>query len=54
MGGNENTSFYHIMNPKSINIKFLYGDSDPVSKEWTEGILSDIFRRCANNTLPDR
>lgn len=43
---------YHVINPKSINIAQLYGYSDPISKEWTEGILAEIFRRCANNTAP--
>ena len=31
-------------------MKQLYGYSDPVSKEWTEGVLADIFRRCSTST----
>jgi len=45
---------YHVINPKSISIAQLYGYSDPISKEWTEGILADIFRRCATSTQPDK
>ena len=40
---------YYIINPKSSAMKQLYGYSDPVSKDWTEGIVSEIFRKCANN-----
>ena len=32
----------------------MYGYSDPVSKEWTEGVLAEIYRRCATSTLLDR
>ena len=45
---------YHVINPKSIQINQLYGYSDPVSKEWTEGVLGEIYRKCATSTLPDR
>jgi dynein heavy chain len=32
----------------------MFGYADPVSKEWTEGILAEIYRKCANNTSKDR
>ncbi|KRX05785.1 P-loop containing nucleoside triphosphate hydrolase [Pseudocohnilembus persalinus] len=53
-GANEQNTFYHVINPKSISINQLYGQSDPVSKEWTEGILSEIYRKCATNQSSDR
>jgi dynein heavy chain len=37
-----------------VSINNLYGFSDPISKEWTEGILSDVYRACATNTSTDR
>jgi dynein heavy chain len=33
-----------IVNPKSVTLKQLYGDSDPVSKDWMDGVLSHCIR----------
>jgi hypothetical protein len=30
----------------------MYGYLDAISKEWTEGVLAEIFRRCATNNTP--
>lgn len=33
-----------VLNPKSINIDELYGVLDPATRDWTDGLLSNIFR----------
>jgi dynein heavy chain len=40
---------YHVLNPKAITLSQMYGYSDPVSKEWTEGVLAEIYRKCATS-----
>lgn len=40
-----------VLNPKAQPLKELYGDMDPVTRDWTDGILSKLFREL-NDRLP--
>lgn len=33
-----------ILNPKAVTVAELYGVLDPVTRDWTDGLLSNIFR----------
>lgn len=37
----------HTINPKAISVAELYGVLDPETRDWTDGLLSCIFRRVA-------
>ena len=42
----------HLLNPKSITIKTLYGDVDSTG-EWHDGITAIIFRECLEEQSKD-
>ncbi|XP_053061953.1 dynein axonemal heavy chain 10 isoform X4 [Acinonyx jubatus] len=34
----------YILNPKAVSVTELYGILDPTTRDWTDGVLSNIFR----------
>lgn len=50
--GNEHFKkvFTYVLNPKCISRGELYGQSNPNTQEWTDGLAADIVRKCVADT----
>ncbi|SCU71914.1 Cytoplasmic dynein 2 heavy chain (DYNC2H1), putative [Trypanosoma equiperdum] len=51
-----NTIHIHLLNPKSVTMGELYGQVNEITREWTDGIISNIARTITRvaQELPDR
>ncbi|PSN57356.1 Dynein heavy chain 12 [Blattella germanica] len=53
-GESEKKVKYEIINPKSVTLGHLFGQFDPVSHEWTDGIVPKIFRYFSTEESDER
>ena len=45
---------HSVINPKTLTMAQLYGDFDPNTREFVDGVIPCLYRRLANNPSIDR
>lgn len=53
--GNDHFHITHayVLNPKSVSMGELYGEYNPLTNEWADGLGSSLIRAAVNDTSSD-